>query len=82
MPGFAPADEVLFFWEKDPKPMTPRSAILDGTDANLRRAVQLAALRQGPPVFKCVRPEDQTEGVEYGGAGMRLGGRTFNLRIS
>ena len=49
IPGFAPANEVLLFRQKDPKPITPRQASLDGTDASLKRADQLAALRQGLP---------------------------------
>ncbi len=56
MPGFAPAVEVLFFREKDQKPVTPRPAALDGTDASLRRAGQLAALIQGPPDDLRVHP--------------------------
>jgi len=32
--GFAPADEVLLFQQKDPKPLTPRPASSDWTDAN------------------------------------------------
>jgi len=33
MPGFAPADEVLLFRQKDPKPLTPRPASPDWADA-------------------------------------------------
>jgi len=33
VPGFGPAAEVLLFRQKDPKPLTPRSASLEGTDA-------------------------------------------------
>jgi len=37
MPGFGPAAEVLFFREKDPKPLTPSPASADGTDAGYGR---------------------------------------------
>jgi len=73
MPGFAPADEVLLFRQKDPKPMTPHPATLDGMDAR-GRADQLAALRQGPPVDMSVQPEGRTEGVGEGDTGCRLRG--------
>jgi len=77
MPGFGPAAEVLLFWQKDPKPLTPRPASLDETDARLRRADQLAepalrfikGLQQGPPGDKSVRPEGQTAGVGRWGEG-------------
>jgi hypothetical protein len=36
MPDFGPAAEVLFFWEKDPKPFSPRSATLNRADAGPR----------------------------------------------
>jgi len=49
VPGFATAGEVLFFREKDPKPLTPSLASLKCTDASQRRADQLAPLKQGPP---------------------------------
>jgi hypothetical protein len=56
VPGVGPAAEVLLFRQKDPKPLTPRSASLDWADAG-KRAGQLArpalsfveGLRQGPP---------------------------------
>jgi len=43
--------------------LTPRLALLEGTDANLRRADPLAALTQGPPVDESVHPLGQTAGV-------------------
>ena len=51
--------------------MTPNLAILEGADANRRRADQLAelvlsfveGLRQGLPVAKSVRPRGQSAGV-------------------
>ena len=55
LPGFAPANEPLLFRQKWPKPVTPRPATLEGTDASLRRAGQLAGLRQGPPDDLSVR---------------------------
>jgi len=67
MPGFGPADEVLFFREKDPKPLTPKLAISDRADVKLWRADQLAELRQGLPVDEGVRPRGQSAGVGLGG---------------
>ena len=63
-PGFAPAGEALLFRQKAPKPLTPRLVALERTDASLRRADQLAPLKQGPPADKSVPPLDQTAGVE------------------
>ncbi|WP_443147675.1 hypothetical protein [Nitrospira sp.] len=63
MPGFAPAGEPLFFREKWPKPLTPRLALGERTDANLKRAVQLAGLKQGPPAEESVPPLGQPTGV-------------------
>jgi hypothetical protein len=40
-----------------------QSASFNGTDANLRRAGQLATLKQGPPVDESVPPLGQTAGV-------------------
>ena len=54
MPGFGPAAEVLFFREKDPKPLMPHPASLDELDANSWRAGQLAWLKQGPPFHQSV----------------------------
>jgi len=63
LPGFAPAGEALLFWQKAPKPLTPRLALLEGTDANLRRADQLAPLTHGPLVDESIPPLGQTAGV-------------------
>ena len=60
MPGFRPAAEILFFREKDPKPLTPSSASLDWADAGIGRARQLTesvlslvgGLKQGPPMIE------------------------------
>jgi hypothetical protein len=46
--------------------MTSRPASWNGTDASLGRADQLAALRQGPPIFLSVRPGDRKADVGYG----------------
>ena len=70
-PGFAPAGEALLFRQKAPKPLTPRPASWERTDASLRRADQLAepvlsfveGLKQGPPADESVRPLGQTAGV-------------------
>ncbi len=66
-----PYGEVLLFRQKDPKPLTPRLALLKGRDANLRRADQLAGpvlsfaegLTQGPLNAKSVPPWGQPAGV-------------------
>ncbi len=63
LPGFAPAGEALLFRQKDPKPLTPSLAIFNGTDANFRRADQLALLKQGLPIDKSVQPLGQPAGV-------------------
>ena len=64
LPGFAPAGEALLFRQKSPKPLTPRLISLERTDASLRRADQLAPLKQGPPTDESVPPLGQTAGVE------------------
>ena len=64
LPGFAPAGEALLFRQKDPKPLTPRLASLERRDASLRRADQLAPLKQGPPADESASPIGQTTGVE------------------
>ena len=66
LPGFAPANEPLLFRQKSPKPVAPRPATLDGTDANLRRAGQLAELRQGPPDDLSVRPRAGRKASDLG----------------
>jgi hypothetical protein len=53
----------LLWRQKWPKPVTPRQASLDGTDASLRRADQLAALRQGLLNHRSVRPLSLSAGV-------------------
>jgi hypothetical protein len=73
LPGFGPAAELVAWRvpkgativveQKDPKPVTPHPASFNGTDANFRRAVQLAPLKQGPPVDESLRPSGQTAGV-------------------
>jgi hypothetical protein len=60
MPGFGPAAGILFFREKDPKPLTPSSASSVWADAGSGRANQLTepvlslveGLKQGPPTFE------------------------------
>nr|HQU29581.1 hypothetical protein [Nitrospirales bacterium] len=58
--------EVLLFRQKDPKPVTPRPASSDGTDASYGRAGQLAWLKQGPQEGQSVRLVSRTAGVERG----------------
>jgi len=83
MPGFGPATEVLFFREKDPKPLTPRSASRIGRTKGMR-ARQLATLKQGPPVDQSVRPWSQTAGVgqeraEFLGSGLAITQSAFGF---
>ncbi len=66
LPGFAPAGEALLFGQKDPKPLTPHLALLEGTGTSLGSADQLASLKQSPPVDESVPPLDQTGGVGPG----------------
>ena len=56
----------LLFRQKAPKPLTPRLASLVRTDAILRRADQLAPLKQGPPSDESVPALGQTAGVGSG----------------
>jgi hypothetical protein len=73
LPSFAPAAELVAWRvpegatvvveQKAPKPLTPRLASLERTDASLRRADQLAPLKQGPPADESVPPLGQTAGV-------------------
>jgi hypothetical protein len=65
MPGFGPAAEVLLFRQKDPKPWTPRPASLKEVDASHRRATQLAALKQGPPIHQSIHQGGQAAGVGW-----------------
>ncbi len=52
LPGFAPAVEAILFRQKGER-----------TDASLKRAAQLARLKQGPPAEESVPPLGQTAGV-------------------
>ena len=71
MLGFGPVAEVLLFRQKDPKPMTPRPASLDGWTQDLGRRTKLAelvlslleGLTQGPPAHESVNPEGLAAGV-------------------
>jgi hypothetical protein len=72
LPGFAPAGEALLFRQKAPKPVTPRLTSLERRDASLRRADQLAPLKQGPPADESVPPLGQTEGVGPGETNLSL----------
>ena len=50
LPGFAPAAEVLFFREKDPKPFLPGCSPSGSlTAAPNHMAVELAPLKQSSP---------------------------------
>ena len=71
-PGLGPAAEVLFLWEKDPKPLPPRLASFrNGETPTLRRADQLAelvlsfveGLKQAPLADKSVPPLGHPAGV-------------------
>ena len=83
LPGFGPAADPLLFRQKWTKPLTPRPATLQGTDANIWSAGQLAPLRQGPPIDESVRPFGLTEGVDNFRGEMRqptFYGILFNLK--
>ncbi len=60
-PGFASAGEAPaytpFVLAKGPKTIDAPPGSSDWTDATTRRAGQLAALRQSPPIDSSVRPE-------------------------
>ncbi len=55
--------QPLLWRQKDPKPLTLRLASWGRMDANLRRAGQLAPLKQGLPTDESVPPLGQTAGV-------------------
>jgi len=63
VPGFGPAAEPLLFRQKWPKPLTPKLATLGVSNADLRSADQLAALKQGPRQDTSVRQRGQSAGV-------------------
>jgi len=76
MPVFGPAadlvawrvpnGETFVVEQKDPKPLTPRPASLDKTNAGDGRAGQLAVLKQGPPIDGSVRLWDRAAGAGKG----------------
>ena len=76
MPGFGPAAELVAWRvpkgatfiveQKDPKPLTPRPASSDETNASHGRAGQLAVLKQGPPDNGSVRLWDRAVGAGQG----------------
>jgi hypothetical protein len=55
--------QPLLWRQKDPKPLTPRLASWERRDAHLRRAGQLAPLKQGQPTDESVPPLGQPAGV-------------------
>ena len=59
--------------------MTPNLAILERADANLRRADQLGAFRQGLPVAESVSPRGQSAGVRQKGKWRVAGIWVFNI---
>ena len=61
-----PVGHNLCVEQKDPKPLTPRPASSDETNAGHGRAGQLAVLKQGPPVDGSVRPWDRAAGAGQG----------------
>ncbi len=66
MPGFGPAADPLLFRQKWTKPLTPRPVSSEWTDANHKKAGQLAALKQGPQSDVSVRPGERAAGVGQG----------------
>ncbi len=63
LPGFGPAAEPLSFRQKQPKPLTPRSASLHEMNARHGKVSQLAALKQGSPAHESVHSEGRAAGV-------------------
>jgi len=63
MPGFGPAADPLLFRQKLAKPLTPKLATLEVSNANLRSADQLALLKQDPRHDTSVRHRGQSAGV-------------------
>ena len=61
--GFRPGRRGPFVSAKGPKTIDAPSGSWERTDASLRRADQLAPLKQGPPNAKSVPPLGQTAGV-------------------
>jgi hypothetical protein len=61
--GFQPGSRGPFLSGKGPKTNGAQSASFNGTDANLRRAGQLAPLKQGPQADENVPPLGQTAGI-------------------
>jgi hypothetical protein len=51
--------------ERTPKPLMPSLAALDGLDANLWCADQLAPLKQGPRNNTSLRPRGQSAGIGH-----------------
>ena len=56
MPSLSSAVEALMFRQKDPKPLTPRVALLEKVDTICVWAGQLAVLRQGPLIHVSIHP--------------------------
>jgi hypothetical protein len=52
--------------QKAPKPLTPHLALLERTNANLRRADQLASLKQGPPIVESVPTWARRQASDHG----------------
>ncbi len=77
MPGFGPAAEILLFRQKDPKPLTPRPAILDGRDASFKRRTNSLRSHKARWVLRASLPvaERQASATEeVGGYGLGVTG--------
>ncbi len=66
MPSLGPAADPLLIRQKWTKPLTPRPAISEGTDAGYRRTDQLATLTQGPQDDRSVHPGTGRQASENG----------------
>jgi hypothetical protein len=65
--GFRPGSRGPFLSGKGPKTIDAQFGHIGWDGRKMRRADQLAALKQGPPVDKSVRPRGRTAGVGNGG---------------
>ncbi len=61
--GFRPGSRFTFVLAKVNKTIDAPFGFIGRVGRGIRRAVQLAALKQGPPNTKSVRPEGRTAGV-------------------
>jgi len=78
LPGFVTAAEVLLFRQKDPKPVTPHPATVDGTDAGDGR--QANSLRSDKARW-LIRASDPGAAQQASNIGKRRGDRDLRDSI-